>query len=327
MLNDEHPWRHAELAPDAGSIRQRPSVFDDTAQFATEVVALPRPKFPARLDLERKAWAVCALGEELQEFASAQTIEDEADALLDLVYFAAGRLHEMGLDGQAHWDLVHRANMLKRRGELSKRPGSKGHDAVKPEGWQAPDHRPLVRARFPKIILLGYARHGKDTVAEILRDRYGFQFNSSSMFCAERVLLPYFNGRPAGYSPAHDRIFRHYATAEECYEDRVNFRDVWFDQIEAYNREDPSRLCREMFEAGNDIYVGMRSAIEFKAAQKLADLVVWVDASGRGLPPEDKSSCTVRQEFADYVLPNNGTLDDLAQAVDHFVNLIEEVKP
>lgn len=324
-LPEDHPFRHQELAPDAGAVPSRPTIFDQVKEFGEKVLGFPYPKFPRRLNAERKAWFVQAMREELQEFEDATTFEDEVDAIGDMMVFAAGRFPEMGLDGQDHIDCIHKPNMQKVRGALSKRPGSQGYDATKPDGWVGPDHAPLIRAKFPKIILLGYARHGKDTVADILRDRYGFQVNSSSMFCAEKVLMPYFNSRVPGYSPQENRTYRHYATLEECYEDRVNFRDIWFQQIEAYNTPDPSRLCREMFEAGNDIYVGMRSAMEFRAAQKLADLVVWVDASGRGLPPESTDSCTVTSDMADYILPNNGTLEDLVDAVDHFVSLIEEV--
>jgi hypothetical protein len=300
------------------------NIFAQTAEFARKVLGVEAPAIPVRLHPERKQWAIGAFEEEIAEYRQAETIEEEADALIDLITFAAGRFHEMGLDGQAHCDIVHAANMLKEKGTLAKRPGSRGFDAIKPEGWTPPDHVPLIKAQFPKIILLGHARHGKDTVAELLRDRWGFQFQSSSMFCAERVMMPYFQGRVPGYCPEENRTYRHYATAEECYEDRVNFRDVWYDQISAYNEPDKDRLCRELFAAGNDIYVGMRAADEFKAAQKHADLVVWVDASGRGLPPEDASSCTVTEEMSDFTLYNNGTLEDLEMAVDAFVSMIEK---
>jgi hypothetical protein len=154
--------------------------------------------------------------------------------------------------------------------------------------------------------VIGHARHGKDTVAEILRDRYGKRFQSSSGFCTEKVMMPFFAsaGRP-------------YSSAEECFADRGNHRAAWFAQIAAYNREDPARLARELFGAGNDIYVGMRNAAELEAARKLADLVVWVDASER-CPPEPPSSCSVTREMADVCIPNNASLAALAEAVALF---------
>ena len=63
-------------------------------RFSNEVVALPIPATPTRLNSTRKDWAYGALNEELTEFFDAVTIEEEADALIDLTYFALGRLIE-----------------------------------------------------------------------------------------------------------------------------------------------------------------------------------------------------------------------------------------
>jgi predicted HAD superfamily Cof-like phosphohydrolase len=117
------------------------------AEFNREVVALPIPETPQVLGEQRRTWANAALQEELKEFndaADAGDVLEAADALIDLVYFALGRLVEMGVPATAVMDEVQRANMDKERGELSKRPGSMGHDAIKPTGWQAPDHAWLL---------------------------------------------------------------------------------------------------------------------------------------------------------------------------------------
>lgn len=117
------------------------------AEFNREVVALPIPETPQVLGEQRLTWANAALQEELKEFndaVDAGDVLEAADALIDLVYFALGRLVEMGVPAVAVMDEVQRANMDKRQGELSKRPGSMGHDAVKPTGWQAPDHAWLL---------------------------------------------------------------------------------------------------------------------------------------------------------------------------------------
>lgn len=116
-------------------------------QFNREVVDLPIPGTPTIISEERRQWADAALQEELTEFNDACSngdVLEAADALIDLVYFALGRLVEMGVPAQAVFDGVHQANMAKRKGELAKRPGSLGHDAVKPEGWTPPDHSWLL---------------------------------------------------------------------------------------------------------------------------------------------------------------------------------------
>lgn len=117
------------------------------ADFNREVVALPIPQTPQVIGPERQNWANAALQEELTEFneaIDAGDVLEAADALIDLVYFALGRLVEMGVPAIAVMDEVQRANMDKEQGELSKRPGSMGHDAIKPVGWQAPDHAWLL---------------------------------------------------------------------------------------------------------------------------------------------------------------------------------------
>jgi NTP pyrophosphatase (non-canonical NTP hydrolase) len=116
-------------------------------KFNLDVTALPVPAIPTLLNPNRAEWARTALLEEANEFREAiekGDIVEAADALLDSVFFALGRLCEMGIPAKAVWGRILEANMAKQRGELSKRPGSLGHDAVKPEGWTPPDHSWLL---------------------------------------------------------------------------------------------------------------------------------------------------------------------------------------
>lgn len=289
-------------------------VFEEAADFNKCIIGIERPLKPTPLTRERRKAIADHLREEAQELEDAETLADQVDALTDVMFIAAGRFHETGTNGHEHYAETSYANRSRVRGNNTKRPGSFGFDAVKPEGWVGPDHdailagcaasRRLPRVN-PRVLVLGDARHGKDTVAEMLRDRYGLRFSSSSMFCAERVLMPYFasHGVP-------------YASVEECYADRVNHRSTWYDKIQDYNRDDPQRLAREMLEAGNDMYVGMRSAYEFASARRLFDHVVWVDASGRGVPKEGRDSFDIEFGPGMLLIRNSGTLDDLAAAVD-----------
>lgn len=163
----------------------------------------------------------------------------------------------------------------------------------------------------PKLLILGHARHGKDTVAEMLRDRHGFSFASSSYFAMQKVIRP-----------ALAEIGINYTSDEECYADRVNHRGFWYDKICEYNGGGPSRLAEEIL-VDHDMYVGMRANDEYVASRPMFDFVVWVDSSGRGIPPEDSSSMTIEYDPQRMVLINNGgTLEDLAAAIDDLIDML-----
>ena len=143
-----------------------------------------------------------------------------------------------------------------------------------------------------KLLIIGHGRHGKDTVAEILRDTYGLRFQSSSFAAAELVARPFLSERGITYD-----------TLEECYADRHNHRPAWHQAIKEYNEEDPTRLAREILKDA-DIYVGMRSNREVQACLGIFDLILWVDASER-VPKESAESMNIDIDIADAIITNN----------------------
>lgn len=165
---------------------------------------------------------------------------------------------------------------------------------------------------LPKLLIIGHARHGKDTVAEMLRDTHGFNFVSSSVFVGKEVLWD--NWGVAVYS-----------TFDEMFEDRVNHRKLWADMITAYNTPDATKTAATMIERGYDMYVGMRRRKELNACKEadIFDLIVWVDRSDH-LPNEPYESMEFVITDADVVIDNNGTLEDLLDNVAEFVK--EHVK-
>jgi len=142
-----------------------------------------------------------------------------------------------------------------------------------------------------KLLIIGHKRSGKDTLAAIL-ENYGLTFDSSSL-AAARIFI--FDKLRSKYG---------YTTIEECFEDRVNHRQEWFDLICAYNKHDKARLYNQITKI-RDGYVGMRNVEEFEAVDP--DLVIWVDAAKR-LPPETGSmNIPSDHPKIDIVLPNNGS--------------------
>lgn len=147
-----------------------------------------------------------------------------------------------------------------------------------------------------KFLIIGHRQHGKSDVGRMLTNLLNTTAHDSSWFMCERVVYPQLKD---AYG---------YTSAQECYEDRDNHRQEWFELIEAYNDE-PDRLTRAILAEG-DIYVGMRSRMEFEGAKHHFDVIIWVDASERK-PLESRESMRLRKEDAHYVLDNNGGIDEL----------------
>jgi dephospho-CoA kinase len=156
-----------------------------------------------------------------------------------------------------------------------------------------------------KILIIGHARHGKDTVGDLFNEYAGFKAISSSEILVKEFLFDVMNSK---YGQS-------YQTAEECFNDRFNWRKEWFDEITAYNTPDKTRTARLILKHA-DIYVGMRNSDEVRACivEGLFDLVIWVDASNR-LPLESPESFSIDKNVADIIIDNNGTLIELKHKI------------
>lgn len=160
-----------------------------------------------------------------------------------------------------------------------------------------------------KLLIIGYGRHGKDTVAELLRDNMGYKFISSSEFVGRRCVWPQMQ------EDARDTFGDYpfaYSSFEECFADRANHRPHWADAISAYNTPDKTRTASEMLDMGYDIYVGMRRRNELIPVKEknIFDEIIWVDRSEH-LPPEPETSMDIKPTDADTILDNNGSMADL----------------
>ena len=152
-----------------------------------------------------------------------------------------------------------------------------------------------------KILILGNGRHGKDTLAELFNQHFGLTFMSSSQASADFFL----------YNQLKDKYG--YTTSEECFEDRVNHREEWYQAICNYNKDNRARLAQDIL-SRSDCYVGMRDKEEFNECvkQKLFDIIIWVDASKR-LPLEPGTSFNINMSDADIIVENNGTYEEFVE--------------
>lgn len=170
----------------------------------------------------------------------------------------------------------------------------------------------------PKLIITGYKKHGKGTACEILAARTrglgAYNHMSSSMWCCKEFIFEALKGEYG------------YKTVEECYDDRVNHRVYWYEAIKHFNRNSPSRLASRIF-ADYDIYDGICDAGELHGVREagLVDLVIWVDSTGRGLPPEGRDSMTVTESSCDVTIHNNGTKEDFAERLNLLIDKVERL--
>lgn len=162
---------------------------------------------------------------------------------------------------------------------------------------------------LPKLLVVGHGRHGKDTVSEML-EQYGYKFQSSSKFCSELFI---FNDLKDTYN---------YASEDECYNDRHNHREEWYNMIHDYCKDDLARLGRNLF-AKHDIYCGLRNRREFFAMknEELFDYAIWVDRCDH-LPLESHNSMSIEQWMCDYTIDNNGSLERLEKNVETLIKTI-----
>ena len=111
--------------------------WNDVREFH-EKFGHPCPDAPRMLDKKRSLSRAKWMNEEVAEFLVAEDIYEQADAMIDLMYFALGTMVEMGLepDGKPHYN-------------------PKDGKVIKPDTWEDP--APKIRACIDAVI----ARKGK----------------------------------------------------------------------------------------------------------------------------------------------------------------------
>ena len=104
----------------------------------------PVSETPVMLTPDRVKARAEFMREELGEFEDAANIYEQADAMIDLIYFALGTLVEMGVKPDELFDIVHKANMTKlwSDGKVHRREGD--GKVIKPPDWEDPE--PKIRA-------------------------------------------------------------------------------------------------------------------------------------------------------------------------------------
>lgn len=117
---------------------------ENVVEFNEKILGVAKPKI-SKPTPDSASFLISCLQEEIKEYILAYNTGNEIDcidALIDLMYFAVGGLHRLGLtpDQMAQCGrIIHKANMDKKLGVVSRRGDGSIPDAVKPENWVSPE--------------------------------------------------------------------------------------------------------------------------------------------------------------------------------------------
>ena len=96
----------------------------------------PTESFPKKMPLDRVISRAKWIKDEIEEFEEAETIYEQADALIDITYYLLGTFVECGLKADELFNIVHEANMKKlSTGEVIKENDLR---VCKPKDWNHP---------------------------------------------------------------------------------------------------------------------------------------------------------------------------------------------
>ena len=204
----------------------------DVQRFNEEICHLDISDGPVTLQPDRLKERSRHLGEEMDELIAAKNWEDQADALVDLIYVALGALVEIGVTPGTVFNEVHRANMEKVPGRNAKRPDNE-YDAVKPEGWRPPDLMHASAAIPPDVL-----RMLSPVLLEVtlLRVKRGGEYNRGGI-----VIPDYFPlGEVSYYQMCHVKLLRCKSLMgggdiSDSLLDLINYATYW---AEAHKRGD-----------------------------------------------------------------------------------------
>lgn len=168
----------------------------------------------------------------------------------------------------------------------------------------------IVPAGGYKILIIGDARHGKDTVAEIICKNSDFRSLSSSIAALDIFLFDVLNGK----------YELKYNSKQDAFKDRVNHRDIWYSEICEYNRHDSTRLVKDILKKAS-IYIGLRNSVEIDSAIKenLFDYIIGVYDYRKKRESLNSNTANVFK-YSDLIINNNGTLEDLEYKVKLALN-------
>lgn len=148
----------------------------------------------------------------------------------------------------------------------------------------------------PRVLFVGYGRHGKDVGAYALH-RFGSFVNGVSTSWAATPFVAKALGIPESYA----------------FEHRHEDRQFWKDYCDHLRKEDPLFLVRKCLATGN-VIAGVRDEVEIAQAvrERIFDRIVWVERPG--FPTDPTVTFDPAKYCTDRII-NDGTLDQYRDVV------------
>lgn len=112
--------------------------YEDVRQFH-ETFGHKAPNTPTRMTLKERKDRANFIRSECDELEEAETITDQADAFIDIIYFAVGGLVNLCIRPARLWAIVQKANMAKLWPDGKPRHREGDGKVIKPPGWQPPE--------------------------------------------------------------------------------------------------------------------------------------------------------------------------------------------
>ena len=105
-------------------------------QFSDASTDGENPVSPKLMEFDAVEFVTSMVNDELEELREARTISDQADALIDAIYYICDTAVRHGMNLDRIFEIVHKANMQKVvGGSVIRREDGK---IMKPKGWQDP---------------------------------------------------------------------------------------------------------------------------------------------------------------------------------------------
>ena len=160
--------------------------------------------------------------------------------------------------------------------------------------------------KINKLMVCGYGEHGKDEACRYIAEKttLRYKLSTSEMF-AEIVFAAV--GAHMGYK-----------NVQECWDDRRNHRQLWYEIIVDQNANLRVYHAHLLM---TDILNGIRNPAEFKQLlqENIVQLAIWVDASVRKASTIS-SECKITPDMCHVYIDNNRDLPYLYSQLDSVIN-------